>query len=120
LRASYSYNELLLIKENGTYQIDGKSISVNPQKSVLESWSKRDGTDKWGKLLSGKDRILENTTYQFTMHYFSGIGKWNLVLQADQVTQREGPFSNNTTFSNVWYISPISSSNPVIELPDGQ
>lgn len=116
----YSYNELLLVKENGTYQINGKSISLNPQKSVLESWSKKDGTDKWGKLLSSQDQALEKTTYQFTMHYFSGIEKWNLVLQASQVTQREGPFSNNTTFSNAWYYNPVSSNNPEIELPDGQ
>jgi hypothetical protein len=63
---------------------------------------------------------LEKVTYQFTKHYFSGIQEWNFVLQADKVTQRDGPHSTNTTFSNAWYFRPISSTNTVIELPDGQ
>ncbi len=115
-----SFAKLLLVKENGTYQITGNTITINPQKSVIEAWSKKDGVDKWGKLLSSQKRTLEKITYQFTKHYFSGIQLWNFVLQADKQTQRDGPFSSNTTFNNAWYYSPISGNNPEIELPGGQ
>jgi hypothetical protein len=45
---------------------------------------------------------------------------WNLVLQANQATLRDGPFSNNTLFSNAWYYVPMSPNSPAIELPGGQ
>jgi Lipocalin-like domain len=116
----YTSDKLLLTKENGTYQISGTDLIINPQTSVIEAWSKKDGVDKWGKLLSSQNRTLEKITYQFTKHYFSGIQQWNLVLQAGKATQRDGPFSTNTTFSNAWYYAPASANNPVIELPGGQ
>ena len=110
-------DKILLVKETGTYQINGTRITINPQRSVIEAWSKRDGTDKWGRLLSTQNRPIERVTYQYTKHYFSGIQVWNLVLQADHATERDGPFSGNTTFPNAWYYAPISANNPVIELP---
>ena len=110
-------DKILLVKETGTYQINGTRITISPQRSVIEAWSKRDGTDKWGRLLSTQNRPIERVTYQFTKHYFSGIQVWNLVLQADRPTERDGPFSGNTTFPNAWYYAPISPNNPVIELP---
>ena len=115
-----SYDKIILVKENGTYQISGTNLTIQPKKSVIEAWSKKDGSDKWGKLLTTQPRTIEKVTYSFTKHYFSGIQIWNLVLQADKVTQRDGPFSTNTTFTNAWYYGPISSNNPVIELPAGQ
>jgi len=45
------------------------------------------------------------------------LDQWNLVLQADKATQRDGPFSTNTTFNNAWYYSSITVNNPLIELP---
>jgi len=111
-------SDILLVRENGSYQIDGDRLAVTPQRSVIEAWSKKDGTDKFGKLLSTRDRLLEKTTYRFTKHYFSGLGEWNLVLQADSPTQRDGPFSNNKTFGNAWYYSPGSTTHPVIDLPE--
>ena len=116
----YSSDKLLLVKESGSYQLSGNNLTLNPQKSVIEAWSKKDGSDKWGKLLSTQNRPLEKITYTFTKHYFSGIQEWNLVLQASTPTQRDGPFSRNDTYSNAWYYRPIASTNPVIELPDGQ
>ncbi len=113
----YTSDKLLLTKEIGTYQINNDILTLNPQKNVIEAWSKKDGVDKWGKLVSSQNRTLEKTTYRFTKHYFSGIQLWNLVLQADKVTQRDGPFSSNTTFSNAWYYAPISANNTAIELP---
>ena len=111
------FDKILLIRESGNYQINGSRITINPQRSVIEAWSKRDGADKWGRLLTTQNRPLERVTYQFTKHYFSGIQVWNLVLQADHPTERDGPFSGNTTFPNAWYYAPISANNPVIELP---
>ena len=113
-------DKLLLGKENGTHQISGNTITVTPQKSVLEAWSKKDGTNTWGNFLTTQNIALEKTTYRFTKHYFEGIQKWNLVLQADQVTRRDGPFNGNTTFTNAWYYGPLSANNQAIELPAGQ
>lgn len=112
-----SFDKLLLVKENGSYEISGDKITIRPKKSVIEAWSKRNGGDSWGRLLTTQNRTLETITYRFTKHYFSGIQVWNLVLQADSPTQRDGPFSNNTTFNNAWYYAPLSPNNPVIELP---
>jgi hypothetical protein len=113
-------DKLLLGKESGTHQISGNTITVTPQKSVLEAWSKKDGTNKWGNFLTTQNIALEKTTYRFTKHYFEGNQKWNLVLQADKATFRDGPFSSNTSFSNAWYYGPLSPTNPAIELPSGQ
>jgi hypothetical protein len=110
-------DKILLGKESGKFQISGNNLTVMPDKSVLEAWSKKDGTDKWGNLLSTQNIALEKVTYQFTKHYFSGIQEWNLVLQAGAPTKREGPFSNNTTFDNAYYYTPISANHPLIELP---
>ena len=95
-------DKILLGKENGTYQISGNNITINPSKSVLEAWSKKDGADRWGRLLSSQNNKLEKITYQFTRHYFSGIKNWSLVLQADRPTQRDGSFSGGSAFSNAW------------------
>src|ERR1044072_7745919 len=80
-----SFDKLLLIKENGSYQITGDTLKISPNKSVIQAWSKRDGGDNWGRLLTTQNRTLEAVTYRFTKHYFSGIQVWNLVLQADQI-----------------------------------
>jgi hypothetical protein len=110
-------DKILLGKESGKFQISGNNLTVMPDKSVLEAWSKKDGTDKWGNFLSTQNIALEKVTYQFTKHYFSGIQEWNLVLQAGAPTKREGPFSSNTTFDNAYYYTPISANHPLIELP---
>jgi starvation-inducible outer membrane lipoprotein len=109
-------DKLLLGKENGTYQISGNNITISPKKSVLEAWSKKDGTDRWGRLLSSQNRALETVTYQFTKHYFSGIKVWSLVFQASRVTQRDGPYSGGNAFTNAWIYSP-PCSQCFIELP---
>jgi len=98
----YTFDKLLLTKESGTFQINGNNITVNPNKSVIEAWSKKDDTDKWGKLLSSQNRPLEKVTYTFTKYYFAGIQQWKFVLQADNATERDGPFSTNITFNNAW------------------
>jgi len=114
----YVLDKLLLTKENGTYQINGNNITINPQYSVIQSWSKKNGADNWGKLLTTQNITLEKKTYQFTKHYFSGVQVWSLVLQADNPTKRDGPFNGGTAFSNAWLYSPITSGNLLIKLPD--
>jgi hypothetical protein len=111
------YDKIILVRENGTYQISGGTITIKPQKSVIQAWSKANGGDGFGRLLTTQPRKLETVTYRFTKHYFSGIQEWNLVLQADQPTERDGPFSTFTAFPNAWYYKTISANNPIIELP---
>jgi len=112
-----SYDKIILVIENGTYQTNGQLITIKPQKSVIQSWSKLNGGDRWGQMLTTQNRALETVTYRFTRHYFSGIDQWQLVLQADKPTERDGPFSTFTLFASAWYYSPISANNPVVELP---
>ena len=115
-----TFDKILLTRENGTYKINGDQITVIPEKSVIEAWSKKDGVDAWGKLLTTQNKKLEKVTYQFTKHYFSGIQVWNLVLQAPVPTERDGPYTGNLTFKNAWLYAPISTGNPAIELPATQ
>jgi hypothetical protein len=103
---SYTSDKLLFTKETGTYQLSGNSLTIIPQKSVIQTWSRRDGTDKWGQLLSSQNRPLEKVSYQVTKHYFSGIQEWNLVLKASQPTERDGPFTTVSDFPNSWLYKP--------------
>jgi hypothetical protein len=112
-----AYDKIILVIENGSYRINGETLAIKPQKSMIQAWSKLNGGDGWGRLLSTQPRKLEAVTYKFTRHYFSGINEWNLVLQADQPTERDGPFSTFKLFPNAWYYKPISANNPVIQLP---
>jgi len=112
-------DKLLLGKENGTYLISGNNLTVTPEKSVLEAWSKKDGNDAWGKFLSSQNIELETVTYQFSKNYFSGIREWSLVLHADKQTQRDGPYSGVAAYNNSWIYSP-PCSQCLIKLPEGQ
>ena len=103
---TYTSDKLLFTKETGTYQLSGNSLTINPQKSVIQAWSRRDGTDKWGQLLSSQNRQLEKVTYQVSKHYFSGIQEWNLVLKGSQPTERDGPFTTVSDFPNSWLYKP--------------
>jgi len=111
-------DKILLGKESGTYQLTGTNVIITPKKSVLEAWSKKDGADKWGKLLSTQNIPLEKTSYLFSKHYFSGTKIWALVLQAAKATKRDGSFTSTSIFTNAWYYNPISANNKIIELPD--
>jgi hypothetical protein len=112
-------DKIILGKEKGMYQISGNNLTIIPGQSVLEAWSKKDGKDEWGKLINTQNITPEKVTYQFSKHYFDGIQKWALVLQADNSTKRDGPFSGNETLPNSWYYSPLSANSKTIELPAG-
>jgi hypothetical protein len=98
-----SNSKIIIVKENGTYKIDGNKITIAPKKSLIESYAKSGGGNTLGQRLSSENRPLETVAYQFTFHYFSGIKEWNLVLQADSPTQRDGEFSSLKVFENAWY-----------------
>jgi hypothetical protein len=115
----YSVNNLILAKESGTYSINGNKITITPKTSVVESWSKKDNADKWGKLISSQKRNLETATYTFTKHYFSGIQQWNLILQSAKETQRDGNFGDNPNFPKGYFYAPPANNNTAIDLPPG-
>jgi hypothetical protein len=99
--------KLLFAKETGTYRISGDLLTITPKTSVLEGWSKKNGSgDKWGTRLDSQNRKLETITYRFTKHYFSGIQTTSLVLQAGNVTQRDGAYVGGGAFDNAWIYSP--------------
>jgi hypothetical protein len=112
-----SYDKIILVVESGTYAINGDTLSIKPQKSVIQAWSKLNGGDGWGRMLSTQARKLEPVTYKYTNHFISGIQEWNLLLQADRPTERDGAFSTFTLFPNAWYYKQISANNPVIAIP---
>ncbi len=114
---SQSVRNLILIKEKGTFTVSGKLLTLKPASSTTEGWSKKNGIDEFGKLLSSKKNNLEQARYQFTKYYFEGIQEWNLVLQANAPTKRDGPFSANTTFNKAWYYAQSSANKPSIKLP---
>lgn len=103
---SEQYNETLLIKENGIYLINGNLLTINPQTCVIEAWSKSNGADNYNKLKKSQKRLLEKTTYQFSL-----VEK-NLVLQTTKETERDGRFSNG----NSYYYGP-SGTFTSIKLP---
>lgn len=100
---SYSFSSIIIVKESGEYAASGGFLTISPTQSLVEKYSKKNGVDELGNLLESKGRTLEKAAYRYQFHYFEGIGEWNLVLQADRTTQRDGNFSSNTTFPNAWY-----------------
>ncbi|MEO8648811.1 MAG: hypothetical protein ABI539_06560 [Acidobacteriota bacterium] len=99
----YSYQNIIVVRENGRYVFAGNTLTVSPAKSTITSYKKASGVDALGAVVSVQNRKLEKVSYRVTFQYFSGIQEWSLVLQADDPTQRDGPFSNNKTFENAWY-----------------
>ena len=108
---TYTSPHLLFTKETGTYELSGNTLTIIPQKSFIQAWTKasvvesdgrRSVTDNWGTLVSTQNRKLEKVTYQITKHYFSGIQEWQLVLQSNMPNDRDGPFTTNSNFPNSW------------------
>lgn len=108
-RMTYSY--IILVKENGTYTINGTKLTIIPKNSVIQRYNKKNNVDELGSLVTTQNRPLEKVTYNYQFHYFSGIQEWNLVLQADKPTLRDGNFSSNDTFQNAWYFDQKFTDN---------
>src|SRR5690606_1922350 len=99
----YSYQNIIVVKENGSYSLSGDTLTISPAKSTITAYRKSGGGDTLGAVVSTNARPLEKVAYKLTFHYFSGIQEWNLVLQADRPTQRDGAFSTLQVFNNAWY-----------------
>jgi hypothetical protein len=97
------YQYIIIVKESGRYTVNGNELTVEPEKSIIQTFTKKNNVDELGALVKSQKRPLEKVTYTHTFYYFSGIGEWNLVLQATTPTKRDGNFSSNTTFHNAWY-----------------
>ena len=69
---------------------------------IIDATGKSATVDKFGKLKTRQNSKLEKVTYQFSSQYFSGIDEWQLVLQLDHQTERDGPYSASTAFPNSW------------------
>ena len=110
------YQNILIVKETGKYSVSGNTLTVSPAKSVISSYKKAGGVDALGALVKSQNRDLETVTYRLTFHFFEGIKEWNLVLQADRPTQRDGVFSNNTTFPNAWYFDQKYTDNDLTSI----
>jgi hypothetical protein len=108
------FTDLLLTKESGTYTINGNTITVTPQQSTIESWSKKDNRDEWGKRLSSQKATIEKVTYQFTINYIAEIGETQLILQTGKATKRDGPFAQD----NKWYYKLPTREYDYIKFPD--
>ena len=108
------FADILLTKESGTYQVSGNNITITPQKCVMEAWSKKDNADKWGKRLSSQNRTLEKATYQFSIEYNDYIKETQLIIQASNATQRDGPFDRD----NQWFYKLPTNDYDLIKLPD--
>jgi hypothetical protein len=64
---SMTMDKIILIKELGNYKIENKSLTISPVRSVIESYAKKDGLDKWGKLLTTEKRPLEKVANTFSI-----------------------------------------------------
>lgn len=106
-------DKILLAKESGTFTVAGNTINIKPAKSIMEGWSKKNSSDNWGKLLETQKIPLEMVSYQFVRQYNGIFKEWQLILQADKVTKRDGPFNHNSGWI---YIVP-SPARPIIKLP---
>ena len=109
---------IIFVRENGKIKLKGNIISLTPAESFTETWSRKRGSEKPENLVSMEMREPEPGLYMFTRYFDEISGEWFLVLQSDEPTLRDGPFSVNTTFSKSWYYSPISEKYPKIELPE--
>lgn len=107
---------IIVVKETGKYSVSGGTLTVSPAKSTIASYKKAGGVDALGPLVRSQNRDLEIIAYKFTFHYFEGIQEWNLVLQADKPTQRDGPFSGNITFQNAWYFDQKYTDNDLTSI----
>lgn len=111
--------QMVLRKESGTYAVAGNTITITPAYSVIQTWSKKDGADKWGELLKSENPAPEKTTYSFKFHYYGE--KLNLLVSpvTRQTTQRDGQFGVNAEFPSTYFYEIPPDQSYLIELPDG-
>ena len=99
MTAKYIY----IVKEIGAFKIEDNQFTVTPQKSIIESWE-HDG-DSLIKLATSQKRIIEETIYKFAIKYDESMKDWDLILQANKETLRDGKFSGVQPYPNGWIYS---------------
>jgi hypothetical protein len=92
-------NEFWTIEENGSYSVNGNSLTISPKASTA-TMRTRDGVVK-----KSQNNQLEKVTYNWRLHFFEGIGEMNLVLQPARQTLRDGSFAGNSAFPNSYLYS---------------
>jgi hypothetical protein len=114
-----SMENIILRKENGTYQLAGDKLIITPAQSIIETWSKKDGADAWGNKLKSEVLPFENSSYILILkNYGEGIG-WNLIMtpESRKQTQRDGAYSVNSEFPNSYFYEIPRDSSYLIDLP---
>lgn len=104
IRKTYRENdaETLLTSETGTYTISGKTLTIIPQKNVMEAWSKKNGGDNYNKLVSSQSQTIEKTSYSFYVYYDETIKQTTLMLQASTETKRDGRHNAEVESKKMW------------------
>ena len=87
------------IEETGAFSINGDSLTITPRasKATLRNLN--------GVVQETRVNQLERVTYQWTTHFFEGIGETNLVLQPPSATNRDGILGGNSLFPNAYLYS---------------
>ena len=112
---TFSYfSDILLTRESGSYQVGGNTLTITPQKSVIESWKRTNETNKWGPFISSKNVPLEKVTYQFVIENGGIDNELRLILQSDAPTRRDGPFDAESK----WYYKFPTHDYDFVKLPD--
>lgn len=89
----------ILIREEGSYAVSGEQLTVSPTEATLTVRDRE-------RVVETRSVPLEEVTYAFQLHYFSGIDEWNLVLTPPAKTRRDGMFASNDQFPRSYLLSP--------------
>ncbi|WP_445732049.1 hypothetical protein [Mariniflexile sp.] len=99
MTAKYIY----VVKETGLLKMNNNQVTLTPERSVVESWEHNG--DTLVKLIATNERPLETMTYQFVIRYDDSMKDWDLILQTNNETLRDGKFSGIQPYPNGWYYS---------------
>lgn len=102
-------------RETGRWAVDRDQLTIVPERSALDEFEKKGGVDSNGPRVSRTAQALERTTYRIRTHYFEGLKEWNLVLETNAPTRRDGSFTTNPSFPNSWLFSPAGPSRAAID-----
>lgn len=90
-----------IIRERGTYTLDGDVLSLTPTKVEREIWSKvKSGANAgaYDKLLKREKVALEKATYRIAFTLYPDTQVPNLMLTPSAATQRDGTFNATTAY----------------------
>ena len=111
-RAEYiptTSNRLSFEEEEGTWTLEGDQLTLTPEKSQWRVHGLNDGSRKaGGPLLEEGEHPLTEVTYRAGLHFFQGLGEWNLILAPvdGAETRRDKAFAVNPDFPRAYLLSP--------------